>query len=168
MEISINKSFVSVLLFDIAAILFIYCVPPISHLLSFPLYLFEPMRIVVFLSLAHFRKSNAYIIALTLPLFSFIISGHPVPLKVFLITLELVLNVYLFFALTSKFKNIYLASFLSIILSKTIYYCLKYAFIALVLFEGSLVSTPIYIQFIVTAFLGLYVAIILKKKVLKE
>jgi len=160
MAYTISRSNIYTVLFDIIAILFIYLIPTISHLLNFPLYLFEPMRIVIFLSLAHFRKSNAYIIALTLPFFSFLISGHPVPLKVVLITLELGLNVFLFFQLLKVLKRTYASAFISILFSKIIYYLLKFSFISFAVFEGRLISTPIYIQLILTLVLVGYLTAI--------
>ena len=163
MEISIQKPIIRTVLFDTAAVLFIYLVPTISHLVSFPVYLFEPMRIMLFISLAHFRKSNAYLIALTLPLFSFLVSAHPIPPKMILITLELLLNVFLFFFIKQKLKNTFAAAFLSILLSKGVYYLLKFGLISFVIIEGSIVSTPLYIQLIVSLLLSSYLTIILSK-----
>ena len=82
---------------DFLAIAFIYFIPSISHLFSFPVYLFEPMRIMLILCVAHSSKKNAYLIALTLPVFSFIISSHPSLLKTAIMTAELTLNMFLFF-----------------------------------------------------------------------
>lgn len=163
MEISLKKPIIGTALFDATAILLIYLLPTISHLVNFPLYVFEPMRIMLFISLAHFRKSNAYLIALTLPLFSFLVSAHPVPPKMILITLELLLNVYLFFLFREKLKNMFAASFLSILVSKSVYYLLKYGLISFVILEGSLVSTSLYIQLIVSVLLSLYLSVFLKK-----
>ena len=163
MQITLKKPIVLTALFDATAILVIYLVPTISHLLSFPVYLFEPMRIMLFISLAHFRKSNAYLIALTLPLFSYLVSSHPLPPKMVLITLELMLNVYLFFFIRDKLKNIFAASFLSILLSKSVYYLLKFGLLSFAILEGSLVSTPLYIQLIVSVLLSTYLLLILRK-----
>ncbi|MDY0202455.1 MAG: hypothetical protein RBR40_15895, partial [Tenuifilaceae bacterium] len=71
MPITTRKT-IAYVLFDIFALAFIYLIPTISHMLSFPLYLIEPMRIALVLALVHTTKRNAYIIALTLPLFSFL------------------------------------------------------------------------------------------------
>ncbi len=57
------------LIIDILGLTFIYFVPAISHLLSFPLYLVEPMRVMLIIAIAHTTKRNAYLIALTLPVF---------------------------------------------------------------------------------------------------
>jgi len=145
------------ILFDIMALSFIYFVPAISHMLSFPIYLIEPMRIMLILSLAHTRRSNAYIIALTLPLFSFLISSHPSGLKTALISFELILNVWLFFTLSGIIKNQFVSMFLSISLSKIVYYLIKYVLLSTALMSGDLVTTPIYIQIITTIVFSIYV-----------
>ena len=100
--LSISKLNTKSIVLDIFALAFIYFVPTISHLLNIPLYLIEPMRIMLILAIVHTSKKNAYIIALTLPLFSFLVSAHPNIFKVLLITAELVLNVWLFFELSKK------------------------------------------------------------------
>ncbi len=95
-----GKPLVRNITFDILALLFIYLVPTFSHLISIPIYLYEPMRIMLILAMVHTTRRNAYIITLTLPLFSFIVSFHPVFLKSILIAGELALNVALFFYLS--------------------------------------------------------------------
>jgi hypothetical protein len=151
-----SKQNVKSVLFDIAALAFIYFVPAISHLLSLPVYLIEPMRLMLILALVHTTKQNAYIIALSLPLFSFLISAHPVLPKMILISFELVLNVFLFFALLKKLDNTFLAVLVSIILSKLVYYVLKFALIKLTLIDSGLISTPIVIQVIMVFIFSSY------------
>lgn len=151
--------------FNFIALAFIYFVPAISHLLNFPLYLIEPMRLMLVLALVHTNRVNAYIIALTLPIFSFMVSSHPHFFKMVLIALELVLNVWLFHILLSKTRNAFASIILSIILSKGAYYALKFGFIALMLIPNSkLIATPLYIQGITTIVFGLYLALLYKKK----
>ena len=89
-------------LLDIFALVFVYFVPTLSHLAQLPLYLLEPMRIMLILAIAHTTRKNAYLLALTLPLFSFVISMHPSLVKSILITAELLLNVWLFYFLLKK------------------------------------------------------------------
>jgi len=150
-------------LLDIIALAFIYFTPAISHLLSFPLYLLEPMRIMLILSLAHTSKKNAYLIALSLPIFSFIISAHPSVMKSLLITGELFFNVWLFYYLSGKIKNIFGVAVVSILLSKIAYYAGKFLFISAGLIESELISTPIYLQMIVTVVLGGYIYLVNSK-----
>jgi len=144
LSISKTKSIV----FDLTALTAIYLVPAVSHLLSFPVYYLEPMRIMLILAIAHTTRKNAYLIALTLPLFSLLISAHPSLIKTSLITGELLLNVWLFFFLSEKLSNKTLSIFLSIIASKIFYYLVKFLLITSVLMSGDLISTSIYIQII--------------------
>ena len=141
--LSISK--IKYIIFNLLALLFIYLVPAISHLLSFPVYYLEPMRIMLILAIVHTSRKNAYLIALTLPLFSMLISAHPALVKTSLITGELLLNVWLFFFF-EKMSNKTLAIFLSIIVSKIFYYLVKFILITSVLMSGDLISTPMYIQ----------------------
>jgi len=137
--------FVSVLL-DISALALIYFVPALSHLLSVPLYLIEPMRLMLVLVMVHTNRNNAYLIALTLPVFSFLVSGHPVLLKMVLMSAELVLNVFVFYFLLNRTKRIFPSILLSIIISKMAYYGLKYLLILMGLLQMELVSTSLLIQ----------------------
>ena len=155
---------VRTIVFDLVALLAIYLVPAISHLLSFPVYYLEPMRIMLILAIAHTSRKNAYLIALTLPLFSFLISAHPSLIKTSLITSELLLNVWLFFFLSEKLSNKMFSMLVAIIISKLVYYFVKFLFIQSALISGSLISTPIYIQLIMMILLSTYIFLINKKK----
>jgi hypothetical protein len=155
-SLALSSKNVKTVLIDITAILFIYLTPAISHLFSFPIYLLEPMRIMLILSLAHTSKKNAYLIALTLPLFSYLISTHPSITKSLLITGELVINVWLFFYISEKVKNVFAAAASSIIISKIAYYAVKFLFISAGLLTGSLVSTPLLLQLVVLTVMSGY------------
>jgi hypothetical protein len=128
------------------ALVFMYVTPALSHMVSFPIYYFEPMRIFLIFTIVHQEKKNGYILALTLPLFAFITSSHPVFLKTLLITSELSLNVFLFYLLRNKIKNVFLVVVLSISLSKIAYYAIKFLLINTSLLNSGLVSTPMLIQ----------------------
>lgn len=152
------------LLIDFSALAFIYLVPTFSHLLSLPVYFIEPMRLMLILALAHTSKKNAYLLALTLPLFSFLISSHPVFIKMILISFELVLNVYIFYLLKDKIAKVFPAILMSIIASKVIYYAIKYFLISSALLSSGLISTPIIIQIITTFVFSVYVYLLFKKQ----
>ena len=145
------------IVFDLMALFAIYLVPSISHLVSLPVYYIEPMRIMLILALVHTSRKNAYVIALTLPVFSFLISAHPSLVKTSLITGELLLNVWLFFFLSKKFSNKVLGMFSSIIVSKLMYYLIKFLLINTALMSGDLISTSVYIQVIMLFVLSGYV-----------
>ena len=122
------------------------------------------MRLMLVLALVHTNKRNSYILALSMPLFSFIISGHPVFAKMFLIGMELSLNVFLFYLLAGRIRNVFPAIFISILLSKAVYYLLKFALIRLAVIDTSLVATPLLIQLVMTLVFSSYLGIILKNR----
>ena len=144
------------LLLDAFALAFIYFVPAISHMLSIKLYLFEPMRLMLILALVHTRRPNAYILALTLPFFSYFISAHPVLVKSLLIAVELTFMVFVFHLLSERMHK-FAAIFISIWASKLFYYGLKYIAIITVLPAEPLVGTPLLLQLSTSAAFSLYV-----------
>jgi len=161
-SIALNRK-ISQALFDLAAIAFIYFIPAISHMLSFPLYLLEPMRIVLILALVHTHKINALVLAATLPFFTFLVSGHPILPKAILISGELVINVLLFFAIASRVKSNFVAILSSIVLSKMLYYFAKFLLIQAAVLEMGLVSTSLWIQITTTLVFSIYVALFFRK-----
>jgi len=151
-------------LLNASALLFVYFVPALSHLIGVPLYLIEPMRLAVVLALVHTRPGNAYLLALTLPLFSFAVSAHPHLLKMLLITGELLLNVWLFFFLMKRFRIHQGVSLgLSILLSKAVYYLAKFSLISALLIEGSVISTPLWIQSLTLLAFVVYLGVMRKE-----
>lgn len=151
-------------LIDTAGIILIYSLPAISHLLNFPLYLLEPMRIMLILAIVHTNKKNAYLIAVTLPAFSLAVSAHPVLLKTAIITAELVLNVWLYYKISELLKNKFGAMLISIALSKLIYYLMKFTLINFALIESGLISTPLYLQLAVAIVLSSYIFFMNKRQ----
>ena len=154
------KSNIKPYLIDFFLLLMIYFLPAISHLFAFPVYYLDPMRIALVVALIHTSKKNAYIIALTLPLFSFLISSHPQIIKSFLLSAELVINLSLFYLLKDKLKNVFTSLFISIIISKVIYYSLKFALISFALLDDRLFSTPFYFQLIAAILVSTYIYLV--------
>ena len=154
------KSKIKTYLIDFSLLLSIYFLPALSHLFAFPIYYLDPMRIALVVALIHTSKKNAYIIAITLPLFSFLISSHPQILKSFLLSTELIINLGLFFFLKDKLKNVFATLFISIVISKVIYYFLKYVLIYSALLNDKLFSTPFYFQLISVFVLSSYIYIV--------
>lgn len=152
---------------NIFALVFIYITPALSHLVQFPIYYFEPMRVFLIFTMVNLKKKNAYILALTLPLFSFVVSAHPTFLKMLLITFELSINVFLFYLIRDKIKNNFLTVLLSISISKLVYYLFKYFLINTSLLESGFISTPILIQIGTTIVLSLYAYYFLRKERIK-
>ncbi|HEY9114331.1 MAG TPA: hypothetical protein VIN10_06495 [Bacteroidales bacterium] len=149
---------------DFIALAIIYFIPALTHLFSFPLYYIEPMRIMVILAIAHTTKRNAYLLALTLPLFSLLVSGHPVFYKSLLMSVELSLNVFLFYQISKKVENQFFSMLVSVILSKTIYYVLKFALISFTILNFDLISTPLLIQLFIAVAVSAYVFIVVYRK----
>ncbi len=160
-EVPFSKMFV----LDFIGLLFIYFVPAISHLLSVPLYFIEPMRLMVIIAMIFSSKRNTYLIALSLPVFSFLISSHPIFPKMLIMTLELGLNVWLFYLFARLMRNYFYAMLLSVVLSKGVYYLLSYMAVHMSFMGTSEVSTiPLYIQAIVTVVFSTYVFIMFSRK----
>lgn len=162
--ILLNQTRIKSIIFDLIALSVITLTPALSHLFSIPFYLLEPMRIMLLISLFHTSKKNAFILSFVLPFFSLIISSHPSFPKAVLISTELMLNVYLFFLLSQKFNNSFIAMFLSIVLSKFYYYAIKFLLVSLGLMTGEIVSTPIYLQVLVAVALSFYAFFVMRKE----
>lgn len=120
------------------------------------------MRLMLVLAMVHTHRKNAFILALTLPLFSFFISAHPVLLKSLLISAELVVNVVLFYLLLKRI-HVFPAIFLSIWLSKVFYYGIKYlAMTSLLLDEDRLIGTPLMMQLLTSTVFSLYLFVMFR------
>jgi len=111
---------------DIAALIFVGLVPAASHVFKIPVYFIEPMRVMLILSLLYSARWNAYVLAIVLPLFSFLVSGHPTPLKMMIIMAELALNAWLFLQFYRNTEKAFLSTFGSIIISKVFCYAMYF------------------------------------------
>ena len=161
---SVNYS--TVFICDVIFLMLMYLIPTLSHLTSWPLYMCEPMRCVLLLNLLVLgNKKNAYLMAITLPLFSYFVGSHPVLVKSLIMTIELVMNIWLFDMFTRKVANSMLAMLLSILVSKALYYFLKYVCISFGLLNTEIVDTNIYIQLIVALIISLLFVKYTEKKV---
>ncbi len=166
MQLTLNspaaKLGIKSILLDFVAIAFIYLVPTFSHLLSFPLYYIEPMRIMVILAMIHTHRNNAYILALTLPLVSFALAAHPLLVKSMLIAIELVAMVAVFQMLHKRI-HVLAAIFLSIWVSKLFYYIMKFAAISTIMPDESMIGIALHIQLITSIIMSLYVFMVMRK-----
>jgi hypothetical protein len=152
---------------DLFAVAFIYLIPTVSHLFSYPFYIFDPMRMMLILAVAHSTKRNTFLLALSLPLISFIISAHPVFLKALLMTGELTINVFFFYLLQKKFSTTLLSMFASIIIAKVFYYAGKVLLVNFSFLKMDIVSTSILLQLIMASVFSVYVYLIWKNKTKK-
>ena len=148
------------LIISLCGLLLIYFLPDISNLLNIPLYLFEPMRVIIIIAIVHTSKENAYILAVLLPAASFLFSNHPSVIKTFILSGDLLLNIFLYFSLI-KFKvNKFLLMSMCIVASKLAYYLAKYLLIQFSVLKGDLIATPLYIQILIVIILSGYVYLV--------
>ena len=164
LSLAASKNNYKTIIYDILALVVITFAPALSHLTAIPIYLLEPMRIILLLSIVHTSKKNVYLLAVALPVLSFIISAHPTILKSALISSEMMLNVFLFFYLLRCLKNSFPAAAISILISKVYYYLLKFTFISFGLISTELISTPIMLQTIVGISISIYLWFFFKKE----
>lgn len=154
----------STILIDLLAILFIAFMGDIVKITNYPLYILDPMRIMVFIAIAFTFRWNAYSLALLLPLVSFLLGGHPYFLKTALMMAELALNVWLFFFLIKHLSMPLLSALMSIIFTKAAYYLLKFLFIKQQWITGDLLSTPLEIQIYTTLSISIFIAVVIYAK----
>lgn len=185
MAVSVTRKAVGIGLTDAVALLFVYLVPTLSHLTSLPFYMIDPMRVAVLGALLVSKDwKNGLVLALSLPLFSFAVSGHPVFPKCLLIAAELSVNVLLFVWLSRVFVRsaspssfasspengsavkapasaavVGVAALVSILLSKALYYGLKALVLSAGLMQTELISTALLVQLAVALLISLGFAI---------
>lgn len=160
---SLLRKTAQIALVDVLAILFVYYTPNIGQLLHFPIYLLDPMRIMVIIGLMHSHRTNAIVLAILLPVFSYIISSHPYLIKTSLISIELLINIFLFIELTKKLA-VFGAMLSAIIASKVVYYGLKIAVVELDWLQMEIISTPIWIQLVMALVFAFYAWLVWPKK----
>ena len=131
----------------------VVAVPALSHAAAFPFYLFDPMRLLLFVAILGSSRRNALLMAVGMPLLAMLTSGHPVFPKVALIQGELVLNTLVFHALARQALGFVPAAALSVVASKAAYYGVKFLLIRASLMGGGLVATPWTYQLATLAFI---------------
>ena len=166
MEGVINNSVTNktrLIIYDLVALVIIYLTPTFSHIFDIPVYYLDPMRFALFLVVIQTNKKNSYVIAATLPLVSFIASSHPVFLKSLTMSVELLLNVWLYYELSKMFKNKFAPATISIIASKMVYYAIKYLLMSFALISTDLISTPLQFQIAVLLIISAYAFIVIPR-----
>jgi hypothetical protein len=149
---------------DIMALVFVGIVPAASHLFNTPIYFIEPMRIMLVLALLYSSRWNAYALAIALPLFSFLISGHPAQVKMMIIMAELVLNAWLFLQFYRNTKKAFLSTFGSIILSKLFCYAIYLVVFSMAFVKEEAETTFLIAQAILTLLLSIMVWLIFYRR----
>ena len=149
---------------DIVAIAVIFFTPKIGQLIHLPFYMVEPMRLMVVLSIAHSNRANSYLLALTLPLFSWAVSGHPELFKMLVMTGEITVNVFLFYYLVRKIDSVLLSMIISIVVSKVLCYAFYLVFFSMMFIQEEADPSFLIAQVITTLVFSFYVFFILRKK----
>ena len=168
-SLSLNKAY-TIAVTDILVLTAVYFIPAFVHATQFPLYYFEPMRLLLFAALLISRNNiNAFFLAVTLPLVSTILPPHHPPFyKAIIISLELFVNVACFVWSVTKIKwPPFILFFISTVISKLFYYGLKFIFIKMSLIEGKLITTDLFTQLITLSALSILFAIFYRRKNLK-
>lgn len=139
----------NVLLIDVVLLAALYLVPSAAHLTAWPLYMLEPMRVALIVALLFTNRANTYFIAVTVPLASALLTGHPEPLKAVLMCIEFSILVAAYGFLARRFRiPAFAALTAGILLSKVVYYVLKAGALSAGWLGGSLISTPLQTQLV--------------------
>jgi hypothetical protein len=149
---------------DFAALFFVGMVPAASHLFNIPIYYIEPMRVMLVFALLFSSRWNAFALALALPLFSFLVSGHPMPLKMIIIMAELLLNAWLFLFFYRNAKMPFLSTFGSIIISKVFCYLMYMIFFSVAFLKAEAASAFLLAQLLLSVVMSSIVWLIVKRR----
>ena len=138
-----------VLLIDVVLLAALYLVPSFSHLTALPVYMIEPMRVALIVALLFTNQTNAYFIAVTIPLASVLLTGHPAPLKAVLMCIEFSILVAAYGFLIQRLRiPAFAALTAAILLGKVVYYTMKAGALSAGWLSGSLISTPLKTQLV--------------------
>jgi hypothetical protein len=159
-----TRDIIKGLLLDIVALVVVYFTPIIGQLVHFPFYMVEPMRLMVVLSIAHSSRANSYLLALSLPLFSWAVSGHPEFYKMLVMTGEITINVFLFYYLIRKSDSVFLSIIISIVVSKVLCYIFYLAFFSMMFIREEAEPSFLIAQVISTLVFSFYIFFVLGKK----
>jgi hypothetical protein len=152
------------LILDIVALVVVFLTPEIGQYTHLPFWMIEPMRLMVILSIAHSTRTNSYLLALVLPVFSWAVSGHPELFKMLVMTGEITVNVFLFYLLIRKINSAFQAMFISIALSKLLCYAFYLLFFSQTFIREETEPSFLIAQVISTLVFSFYVYWVFRKK----
>lgn len=142
----------NLILIDAVLLAALYLLPSLSHLAALPLYKLEPMRVALLVALLFTNRANTFLLAVSIPLASSWITGHPEPAKAVLIGIELAVLAAVYFHLANARRlPAFFAVIVAILFAKVVYYSFKYLVLSAGLLGGSLVSTPVATQLALAA-----------------
>ena len=156
-----SNKIVRLALTDVALVGAACLIPTVSHLLTVPLYMLNPMLALLLAGLLLGRDwRNALLLAVLMPLVSCLVVGMPVAPKMVCMMAELAAVVTLFDVLSRRWAV--LPSVMAAVLAgKVVYYLLK----ALVIAPAVLVGTAWWLQLgAVVLWCGLFVLVYRQKK----
>jgi hypothetical protein len=161
---TLRKTMLRDVVIDFIALTTILLLPAAAHLTGIPLYMMEPMRLMLVISVAHGTRTNSLLLALVLPAFSYLVSGHPELIKMIIISGELVLNVILFYYFIKRWGRPMISMLSAIFISKFFCYLLYWP-----IFSWSFVkeeAQPLFliVQVITSLIFSFYIMVILKNK----
>jgi hypothetical protein len=139
---------------DVLALAVICLVPALSHMSGIPVYFIEPMRVMLIVAMLASHRTNAYALAIILPLTSFLVSGHPEPVKMMIIMAELTLNTWLFYQLINRTAKPFLSMVTAIAGSKIFCYALYWVVFSFTFVRDEAGTTFLIAQAIVTLVLS--------------
>lgn len=149
------NSFARTALVDALIFLGFYLTIVFAHILPFPLYKLDPMKILVLITVVYSNRGNALGIAAVLPILSFLSTGHPVFPKFMIMSMEMIVFAFVLSTLSQR-KSSGLVTFLgAVFISKGVYYLIKAGAIALGFLDQVLISTDLYTQIQAVVILGL-------------
>jgi hypothetical protein len=152
------------LILDVVALAVVFFIPVAADLLQLPFYMIEPMRLMVIISIAHSNRINSCLLAFTLPLFSWAVSGHPEFFKMLVMTAELGINVFLFYFLLKKLDHVFLTMIASILISKIFCYTLYLIFFPMMFLREEAEPSFLVSQVITTLLFSFYVSVLFRKR----
>jgi len=150
---------------DILILAVVYFIPAMAHMSNYKIYYLDPMRFFMLTGFLLSRNNiNACILALTIPLFSSVVSGHPPFFKALLICIELLINIGSFLLFIKKWKwHTGVLLFICTIASKCVYYGCKYIFIETGLIRQELVATDLLTQLITVTALSILFSVFYRR-----
>ena len=161
---TLNKAYIHTLCVDVVIVSIAMLIPVFSHL-TFPIYQFNPILFLLMLSIPYCNNRwNAHILAMVIPLLSFLIIGMPTLTKVYCMVIEYNVVLYVYFLLQDKMATRHLSSmfvmmFFAILVGKCAYYLSK-----TILVGTMIIDTPVIIQFISSIVIALISSVFVKFK----
>jgi hypothetical protein len=153
-------------LLDLAALAVVYFTPALCDLIKLPFWMIEPMRLMVIVSLVHSTRFNSFLLALTLPLFAWAVLGHPGFDKMIIMTVEMAVNVFVYYFLVRRTQAVFISMLIAIVASKILCYTLYLVFSSVITvnLEEETETGFLIAQVITTLVFSGYALLILRKK----